>query len=84
LVRFSVVVSGAVGGVELTQRLTVPVGVPEPEPGATSTVMVSPTPITGALVAGDSVVVEAVCAEPAGQAPSNLLKSMEPRPEAKS
>lgn len=80
LVRVSVVAGLALS----TKRFTVPVGVPEPELGVTSMVMVSPVPTMGAFVAAERAVVEAVWVEPAGHAVRRWLKSIDPRPVAMS
>ena len=71
-----------------TTIVSVPVGVAviELDPGATVMVMTSLAPEVGALLAAESVVVEASreLDEVVGQTLSRLYKSMEPRPLASS
>ena len=69
-----------------TTTFTVPVGVPDPVPEATVIVMASFVPTAGEVVAAESVVRDAVNDDPApaGHALKRLLKSIDPKPVAKS
>jgi hypothetical protein len=67
-------------------RVPVGVAVTDPEPEETVIVILSSAPMAGDVLAADSVVLDAVNAEPVltGHALKSLWKSIEPRPDAKS